>query len=327
MAQITFEEPTNREDLANMVWNASALERAFSSRIGSGRCTRRTHEWPRDTYRVGNADNAQTEDATTITATDSNRQRWQNLTQIMDDKVEITQSQEASDPAGVGSETNYQLAKRYKEIMLDLEARLVSAKPAVEATSGSGTVTVAQEMAGAEMWIFTNISEAGDGATPDYTASTPILPDTAITPGTPRAFTETLYGEALEKMYTNSSAQPSFSLFSPKQKRTASSFAAAVGAQAPLRTETGGQQAAYVAAIDIYVSDWWSEGIQLLPHRNVADTTVMSFDPEYWELCWFQDAQDKPLAETGHTRPYLVWLEATLACRDELGGAKTTDLS
>jgi len=144
-----------REDLSDIIYNISPEETPFMSGIGKSSCDNTYFEWQIDEL-ADAADNFHIEgdDATAIAATEP--LRVGNYTQISSKTVRSSGTAEAVDFAGRKSTQAYQMAKRAKELKLDMEHMLLAAATAPTA----GSTGVARKTGSVGAWITSNVIAA-----------------------------------------------------------------------------------------------------------------------------------------------------------------------
>lgn len=154
----------NREDLTDILINATPKETYLVSNARRTKASNIKHEWQTDSLASVNTSNAQTYGAM-ITASFGSaaaRTRVSAYCQLMDKLVATADQQNDSNPAGFsGTEHEYQIAKRMKELARDMEYMYLNQ------TSATGDDTTAAKLTGLQQAITTNINSAT--ATRDYT--------------------------------------------------------------------------------------------------------------------------------------------------------------
>lgn len=306
-----------REDLQDKIYMVSPEATPVMSAGRRFKAAQKFHEWQRDILATPSAANARIEGddrtGTAITATT----RVGNYTQLMDKVAVVTSTQEKSKQAGRSSEMKYQVAKMFKELKRDLEARLVSNSPAV-----AGNATTARETGGLGVLLYTNALHNGAGATTAHTSS---APTTAVTAGTNRAFTETLVKTAMQNVYTQSGEMPTMIVMTPSHKATFSGFS---GIALNRYDIPKGKQAVIVGGADVYVSDFGQ--LTVVPNyvqATSAANDVFILNPETYGVAFLQDFQSTPLAKTGHTEKELVFCEVAAVVTAERSNAKIANLT
>ena len=301
-----------RESLEDEIYMISPTKTPFLTSLRKApKPKQKHHEWQIDTLATAVATNAVIEgdDATTdaITATT----RVGNYCQISDKVVLLAGTVEAEDMAGRGSELDYQMAKRMKELKRDLESQLTQNKASVV-----GTNAVARVSASFESWITTNDSRGAGGSQGGYNAGTSVVD--APTDGTQRAFTETLLKDCLQQCFT-SGGDPRTVMLGPFNKRTASTFTGNA------TREVKAEGAKLFAAIDMYDSDWGT--ISFVPNRFSRDRSALVIDPDYWSIAYLRGFQSEMLAKTGDSVRKQLLVEYCLISRNEASSGIVADLT
>jgi hypothetical protein len=193
------------EDLLDLVTMISPWEAPLYTGSPKTKATSTLHEWVTDTLSA-TATSGDFEGGSFGAATLTQRPRVQNYTQIFRKDVEVTNTMQAIDPAGVKNEYQFQIQKALKEIARNVEAR---AFDVVNTAASAGTSAAARRFASLEAFITSNTAEAGASSA----SATPI--------------TETIFNNALELIYTAGGA-PETAYVSPGVKRDISGFATVV---------------------------------------------------------------------------------------------------
>ena len=149
-----------REDLSNIIYNISPEDTPFMSGIGKSSCDNTYFEWQIDEL-DGGKDNFHVEGDNAEALAVTEPSRVGNYTQISSKTVRSSGTAEAVDFAGRKSTQAYQMAKRAKELKLDMEHMLLAVATAPTAGS-SGT---ARKTGSVGAWITSNVIAAS--AAPD----------------------------------------------------------------------------------------------------------------------------------------------------------------
>jgi len=313
----SYDSIGTREDLQDKIYMVSPEATPVMSAGRRFKASQKFHEWQRDVLATPSVSNARIEGddrtGTAITATT----RVGNYTQLMDKVAVVTSTQEKSKLAGRSSEMKYQVAKMFKELKRDLEARLVSNSPAV-----AGNATTARETGGLGVLLYTNALHNGAGATTAHTSS---APTTGVTAGTNRTFAEGLVKTAMQNVYTQSGEMPTMIVMTPSHKATFSGFS---GIALNRYDIPKGKQATIVGGADIYVSDFGA--LTVVPNyvqATSAANDVFILNPETYGVAFLQDFQSTPLAKTGHTEKELVFCEVAAVVTAERSNAKIANLT
>lgn len=245
--------------------------------------------------------------------------RLYNWTQISDKVVEISHSHQAVDAAANNIQRlASQITLKMKEMKRDKEHLFTQN---VIGNAGAAAEATTRQAAGFPTWIITNTASdlSAGTATPGNLNSG--HPSAAWTFGTPTeaTFTEASLEDVIELCW-NEGAEPSVIMLHGGNKRTLSKTF--VGNATRYKNT---DDKAVVSSIDFYDSDFGE--LTVVPNRFMApldDTGVAPssgsatnfpvyvMDPDYVEMSYLDEVQQKPLAETGHAIKHLVWCEATL---------------
>ena len=279
-----------REDLSNIIYNISPEETPFMSGIGKSSCDNTYFEWQIDELADGE-DNFHIEgdDATAMAATEP--LRVGNYTQISSKTVRSSGTAEAVDFAGRKSTQAYQMAKRAKELKLDMEHMLLALAQAPTA-GGSGTP---RKTGSVGAWITTNVVAAA--AAPD----------------------EADIKEMME-MCWEEGAKPTILMCDGVIKQQISALSQSVS---ELRTAANDKSPAYVvAAVDIYVSDFGN--LQIVPNRLMPAETAYFLDYEYWDIAYLRPFMTHDIARMGDSVAQQLLVEFGLRSKNEKANGKIT---
>jgi len=278
-----------REDLSNIIYNIAPEETPFMSGIGRSTCDNTYFEWQIDTLDGGN-DNRQIEgdDANVLAAVEP--LRVGNYTQISTKAVQSSGTAEAVDFAGRKSTQAYQMAKRAKELKLDMEAMLLELAQAP--TAGTSSTPRATGSVGA--WITSN-----------------------VTVGT--VVSEDDIRDNMEQCW-KAGAKPTVLMCDGVVKQAISALSQSVS---ELRTAANNKSPAFVvAAVDIYVSDFGN--LQIVPNRLMPAETAYLLDYEYWDIAYLRPFMTHDLARTGDSISQLLVVEYGLRSKNEEANGKIT---
>lgn len=295
-----------KEDLSSIISMISPEETPFVTSIGKTKATATKHEWLKDSLAAANKDNAAAEGADSSDSTLVSPVRLSNQSQIFTKDVRVSGTLQRVATAGTSDELARQIAKAGKEIKRDIEAALVSANPSVAV----GT----RKLGGAEAWISTNALHGANGATVGFSAGAV----GAVTDGTKRALTETLFVSALQGIW-NEGGDPKKVIAPGTLKSKISTF---VGGGTK---QQNAKDATVYQAVDIYKSDFGT--VDILPHRFMDTDVVIAFDPELWNQAVVGALKKEALAKTGDSEKFMLVTELTLECLNEAGNAKIADLN
>jgi len=302
-----------REDLTDTIYDISPTERPFMSRAARTTAKQRYHEWQTDALVAANAANANPEGDDSTTATSPPTTRLGNYCQILKKVIQISGTMETVDKAGRDSEVAYQLAKRGKELLRDLESSLSQNKGSTVGTTAAG-----RTLASVESWLFTNRTDIGSGGsptTPGFISGTVTAPTDNSASGT---FTEA-HLKAIIKACWTQGGEPRTVLVGPFNKQRASAFA---GIATQYNDVTGRRPGTIQGAADVYVSDFGT--LTIVPSRFSRDATVLVLDMDYWSVAYLRGVTKEKLAKTGDSEKWHLVAEATLEARNEKSSGKVT---
>jgi len=305
----SYDSVGNREDLSDIIYDISPTETPFMSSIPRVSATSTKHEWQKDSLAAASASNAVIEGDDATTDSSSPTTRVFNYTQISDKVPLVTGTQEEVNSAGRRSEMAYQVEKKMKELKRDVETTLLFNQAYV-----AGNDTTARKAAGAQAWVKTNTSIAGDA-----TAATGDGSD-AHTDGTARALTEAMVTTVLGNAW-DSGGNPTLGILGKNQK---GNFAAFSGNATRFTDTTASKK--IVNTIDIYIDPMGNE-VRLVPDRFCPADVVYFFDVENVKFATLRDFQMEDLAKTGDTIRKQILAEYTLQVGNEAAHAGIYDLS
>ena len=282
-----------REDLSNIIYNISPEDTPFMSGIGKSSCDNTYFEWQIDELDGGNDNFAiEGDDATAIAV--SEPERVGNYTQISTKAVRSSGTAEAVDFAGRKSTQAYQMAKRAKELKLDMEHMLL----AVAQAPTAGSTGVARKTGSVGAWITSNVISAS--AAPD----------------------EADIRAMMEQCWT-AGAQPKVLMCDGVIKQEISALSQSVS---ELRTAANDKSPAYVvAAVDIYVSDFGN--LQMVPNRLMPADTAYFLDYEFWDIAYLRPFMTHDIARTGDSVAQQLVVEYGLRSKNEEANGKITGWS
>lgn len=304
-----------REDLIEKIYNTSPTETPVMSAIGRVTATNTYHEWQRDAMANANKDNAQIDGDDVTLDAQTATERVGNHMQILAKKPGVSRRANLVKKAGRGSEMAYIKAKAMLELKRDMEAMIVSNNPAV-----APTTSVAGKSGGLGVQNNANTSHGAGGSTAAWTSGAPTV---APTPGTGRAFSETLLKTVVQSAYINSGQVPRMVIMSPNHKGVFSGFAGI----AVNRYQVGKkEQGRIVGGADVYMSDFGE--LEIVPHYLMAGSTdVHLLNTEYMEMAYLDGFRTEELGKTGDSERVLVTVDCALAVRAPKALAKIADLT
>lgn len=318
----TYDARGNREDLADFIDLVSREETIFYNMIGKTKATATKHEWQTDTL-AEPVQNAAIEGADATPGTVSPTTRLYNDCQIFTKTVSVSGTQEVVNKAGRTSELAYQMDKRGRELVRDIEIALIGNQ-----APSAGTGVSARQLRPLEGWYSSNTSRGVGGANGSATA--------AATDGTTRAFTQTLLDAVLQSIYENGGgASKSLVLMvAPKQKKVVTQFGNSSATAGYEKTRFHDEATKeLVQTIDIYHSDWGViKVMQNWAQKNAnallnRERTAHIIDPEHWACATLRATKQQELAVVGDSMQRQLITELTLEAKNEKASGVVADLS
>ena len=271
--------------------NISPTETPMLSRFGKVQASGKYHEWQTDALAAA-ADNIVVEgtdaESTALAATT----RTGNYCQISRKIWRVTDTMEAVNKAGRGSEYSYQMAKKMKELARDMEYAIVNG------TGASGASATARALKGVLSWIGTNV---GTGtATGD------------------EALTETMYNNLLQDIY-DEGGNPDVTYANGFQKRAISQFST------PNTRNINTEDKRLIATVDVYDSDFGLQ--QIILDRYMPTGEVAVLEEDMWKVAMLRPVKFKELPDNGGGPKGQVEAEFTIEALNEKSSGKITGLS
>lgn len=313
----------NREDLSDYISVVAREESPFYSSIGKSKATATFHEWQTDALAEPKA-NAQVEgfvaENEELTATT----RLGNYTQIFSGTVSTSKTQDVVMKAGRKEEITYQVDKKMREIMRDIELALVGNQ-----TPSAGSAGSARYLRPLEGWYATNTSRGSGGANGSSTA--------AATDGTARSLTQSLVDDVLQNIYESGGGKGSslMMMVAPKQKKNVSAFVntSSTSGYEKTRFTSIDDSKVYQNTFDIYESDFGNVKVMINPQMKNTNSllnrerTLHIIDPQYFAVASLRPMTSEVLAKRGDSEERLLTCELTLESKNERASGVVADLS
>ncbi len=314
MAQITnsfatFNSSRVREQLMDKIWNVSVAETPTLALIGKESVEGPFVEWLNDTFRAGASNKVEQGNTATPTAR-TNVSRYSNRTQISEDVMSITGTQQAAEKAGGKDEVAYQRTKSMMEVKKDIEFGCLQNTTAI--TAAGGTAPQARGFLG---FIATNTSKGAAGADPNP------LTNTAQTDGTPRALTDTLLKDVMKLMFDNGapSMDNIYALIPSAQRSTFDGFLAGQTRFDKAEDKT------LTATLEIYIGPFGR--VKAVNARHMRSREIFLINRDYASLGTLRKMSAKPLGVRGDAYEEQINCEWTLIVENEKAHGAIRDLS
>lgn len=297
-----------RQDLIDVIYNIDPYDTPFLSAIPKATASAITHEWQTDELRSP-AVNTKIEGEDASINPGSFTTMNSNICQIVSETLQVTGTADAVNKAGRAKELGYQLAKKGKEIRLDMEHMLVGTPLA--------KVTRSSSVAGQAGNIYSYYKSNGSlGATGVAPTGNGVNTGTA---GTVRTLTEAMILTAAENIWREGGQANKLMCNSGLKKYISSSFK---GRATQIQLDASSNRISQ--AVDVYESDFGSYAIEL--NRWFKTDAVFMYDPKMHAMCYLRPFMHWELAKTGDSEKRQMLCEYTLRVNNEKSGALIRDL-
>jgi len=284
----TYQAIGSRENLLDVITDISPEETPMFTRFNKYKANAKYMEWQTDSL-ASAADNSTIEGADFSFSRPDVRTRVGNYTQIFTNTYAVTESDEATDTAGVSSEMAYQASKAMKEHKRDIEYALINA------TGGAGTSGSARTLKGVPAWVSTN-----------------------QTCGNSCALTEAMYNALLQNIW-DAGGNPDVTYVNGFQKRKISAFS----------TENtryiSGEDKKLVNSVAVYESDFGLQTIIL--DRYVTASILLALQEDLWGIGVFRPSKNVKVAKIADAERAAIVGEYTLVSKNEKGSGELIALA
>lgn len=296
MANVTgtyksYDQVGKKEDIEDIIYDISPTLTPFTSSIGTSTASAVLHQWQEDELAAVGT-NAVAEGADAGTASADTTTLKSAYTQIFSKVVQTSGTADVVEKYGRGSELQYQIAKKGKEMRRDIEHAFVGAGQA----GGSGANDTGTD--NADNSTIRTLTSAQDQ----------IDSTTTSTSGSNRAFTETLLLDTLQDVY-EAGGDPNQIQVTPSHSLVVAGFAASSGRTRDIESGTK-----LVNAVDLYVSPFGECAV--VPNRFLDANSCLVLDTEYWSRAVLRPMQTIVLAKTGDSDKRQMLTEQTLVCEN-----------
>jgi hypothetical protein len=290
----TYGTTTNREDLADIIYNISPADTPLFSMAAKTKATAVLHEWSTDTLADVVTNNAQLEGDESSRSNSTTPTRRQNYCQIMKKNATVSGTQRAVNLAGADDMMDLQMAKKGLELRKDIEYALLGPQG-----QAAGSTTIARVMRGFNAWLSGNAQRGTGGA--DATTATAAVTDS--TTGNLRAFSETLLKAAIKAAYDDG-GEPTTVLVGTSNKQVASGFTGRATAREIVRVGT------VQGVASVYASDFGDLKIMASRTQRARDSFVI--DPTKVKVASLRNFEPSQLARIGDAETRELYWEGTL---------------
>lgn len=318
MAQLTNVQDSydsaniNKESLADVIYGLNPAETPLLSAAAQGKARATVHEWTSDEWVASTTANALIEGDEYSNTSIAVPARNQNFCQISGKVISVTETQKAVDQVGASDAMAYNVAKYSQLLKNDMEAIICGNQAA---TAGTNNTTEAiRTLRSFESWVPTANSSLGSGGA---AGSTTQAATDATTAGR-RAFTEDLFLDVLQAMYT-AGANPDLAILGARQKRIFGSFTGS----SFRNVDSSDKQV--TAVVDIYVSDFGE--VKAMVSRYVRARSVLIAEKDKLEVAYLRPFQIYDLARTGSAERKAIEAEYTFVPKNPNALGRVADLT
>jgi len=285
----TYDTKTNHEDLTDVLTKIGDMSTPAFSRLRKVSAKNTLHEW--STYEHDAAAvNAQLEGASYSYGTLTAPSRLSNYTQIFRKLFQVSNTQQAIDPAGMEDEYAFRVQVALEAIGRDIEKALING------TANSGASGTGRRLKGIMAFITTNISTGT---------------------GTGRALTEAELNTLIQNCYSNG-GRPDWLLASYTQVRK---LAALMSAD---RTYNDGNTT-MTSNVLVYQSPFGQLAVE--GDSQIAATELAVLQKDMWAVAQLRPVSKIDTPETADAKNGVVHGELTLEARAEKMNGKMTGLA
>ena len=320
------------EDVMQQIFDISPMDLPFTQMAGTDSADNQYTEWMTDVLASPNVQNAVVDGADAGSDTSVATTRVGNHCQISQKTLKVSGRAQSVNTIGRSNELAYQLLQRGREIRRDCEAIKLINQTSV-ADNGAAT---AGRLGGVPSWLTSNVSRGATGANGGFAGGTVSRP----TPGTKRAFSETIMRDVIESAYTNGGA-PSDIMTTVKMKRRISEYLFSSSARiGTFTTNTTGGAATAVGAVDVFVSDFGV--LKITPNRfmlayssqdngggaygGAGVVDVLFLDFAYWATAFLRGFQTNQIAKTGDADNRQMLVDYTVKCYNQAASGVAADI-
>ena len=296
----TYNAQTNHEDLTDVLTKIGDMTTPVYSKLRKVAAKNTIHEWSTYTHDTA-ADNAQIEGDTYSYGTLTAPQRLSNYTQIFRKTFQVSNTQQAVDPAGMEDEYAFRVQVALEAIGRDIEKALVNGTGASGGASGaSGT---ARKLKGILAFITTNVS-TGYGGTGSGT-------------GSGRNISEGELNKLIQDCYSNG-GRPEWLLGSYTQVNKLAQL------MSGKRSYNDGNKE-FTSAMLVYSSPFGRLVVE--GDSQIPDDTLTVLQKDMWAVAQLRPVAKKDTPETADAKNGVLIGELTLEARAEKMNGKATGLS
>jgi len=294
----TYDASTNHEDLTDVLTKIGDMTTPVYSKLRKVSAKNTIHEWSTYTHDTA-ADNAQVEGANYTYGTLTAPQRLSNYTQIFRKTFQVSNTQQAVDPAGMEDEYAFRVQVALEAIGRDIEKALVNGTGASGTSGATGT---ARKLKGILAFITTNVS-TGYGS--------------SGTTGSGRNISEGELNKLIQDCYSNG-GRPEWLLGSYTQVNKLAQLMSGT------RSYNDGNKE-FTSSMLVYSSPFGRLAVE--GDSQIPDDTLTVLQKDMWAVAQLRPVAKKDTPETADAKNGVLIGELTLEARAEAMNGKATGLS
>jgi hypothetical protein len=304
----TYAAKGNREDLSNSIYNIDPFDTPVMSLARRRNAKNRTFDWQTENLPNVDPNNAQIEGFALVPSNATPTVRLTNVTQISKRDATVTNSQEAADAAGKGSEMGHQMAMASKVLKSDMETIMCSRQqqdPGADPNTPRKTEAIAHWIARAKSRDGLTTQVGGtSGAVIGFTASgLPLLATdvfAAVAAGSQIALTETMVNDAMQKAYSNG-AHPDKLILPPAIRRTVSTFQGRSKSMVTVGAST------VQSTVDVIATDFGR--VMVMPSLWMPSDVGLLLDADFLAVAFFRNFNHTLLGIQGDGKTRMIVVE------------------
>jgi len=291
----TYDAKTNHEDLTDVLTKIGDMTTPVYSKLRKVAAKNTIHEWSTYTHDAA-ADNAQVEGATFQYGALTAPSRLTNYTQIFEKTFQVSNTQQAVDPAGMEDEYAFRVQVALEAIGRDIEKALVNG------TGASGASGTARKLKGILAFITTNVSTGYGGSG---------------TTGSGRNISEGELNKLIQDCYSNG-GRPEWLLGSYTQVNKLAQLMSGTRAY-----NDGNKE--FTSAMLVYSSPFGRLVVE--GDSQIPNDTLTVLQKDMWAVAQLRPVAKKDTPETADAKNGVLIGELTLEARAEAMNGKATGLS
>jgi hypothetical protein len=285
----TYNASTNHEDLTDVLTKIGDMTTPAYAKLRKVSARNSLHEW--STYaQDAAAVNAQVEGATFQYGDLTAPSRLTNYTQIFSKTFQVSNTQQAVDPAGMEDEYAFRVQVALEAIGRDIEKALING------TANSGASGTGRRLKGILAFITSNISTGS---------------------GTGRALTEAELNGLIQDCYANG-GRPDWLLGSYTQVNKLAQLLTS-------KKEYSGSDKEFVSQMLVYSSPFGR--VMVEGDSQIASDTLAVLQKDMWAVAQLRPVAKKDTPETADAKNGVLIGELTLEARAESMNGKATGLA